>query len=94
MTKNELIEAVADACKGAEVSRKVTGDIIDAVFEAMGQAIKNEHRFSYPNFGTFKVSERAARVGRNPRTGDEIQIAASKTVKFNPAPKFKSELSS
>ncbi len=92
MTKSELIEAVATACN-EEVSRKVTGDIIDAVFATMGQAIITEQRFSYPNFGTFKVSERAARVGRNPRTGAEIQIAASKTVKFNPAPKFKDELS-
>ncbi len=91
MTKSELIDAVSTACQ-EEVSRKVTGDIIDAVFEEMGKAIIKEQRFSYPNFGTFKVSERAARVGRNPRTGDEIQIAASKTVKFNPAPKFKSEL--
>ncbi|ETW95195.1 MAG: hypothetical protein ETSY1_31620 [Candidatus Entotheonella factor] len=92
MTKNELIEAVTDACKDSDVSRKVASEVIDAVFETMGKAIKEDHRFSYPNFGTFKVSERAARVGRNPRTGDEIQIAASRTVKFNPAPKFKDEL--
>jgi DNA-binding protein HU-beta len=58
----------------------------------MGEAIKKEARFSYPNFGTFKVTERAARRGRNPRTGAEIEIEASKTVKFAPAPKFKSEL--
>lgn len=92
MTKNELIETVAEACKDSEVSRKVAGDVIDALFETMGQAIVKEQRFSYPNFGTFKVSERAARTGRNPRTGVEIQIAASKTVKFSPAPKFKNEL--
>jgi DNA-binding protein HU-beta len=58
----------------------------------MGAAIKKEARFSYPNFGTFKVTERAARKGRNPRTGAEIRIKASKTVKFAPAPKFKGEL--
>jgi len=91
MTKSELIDAVATACK-EEVNRKLAENVIDAVFETMGQAIIKEQRFSYPNFGTFKVSERAARTGRNPRTGAEIQIAASKTVKFNPAPKFKSEL--
>ncbi len=92
MTKNEVIEAVADACKDSEVSRKLASDIIDALFDTMGKAIKDDQRFSYPNFGTFKVSERAARTGRNPRTGEEIKIAASKTVKFTPSPKFKSEL--
>ncbi len=92
MTKSDLIEAVQKACQDTEISKKVTGDIIDAVFDTMGQAIKNEERFSYPNFGTFKVTTRAERKGRNPRTGAEIQIKASKTVKFNPAPKFKEEL--
>ncbi len=91
MTKIELIEAVVESCD-SEVSRKMAGDVIEALFETMGKAIIEEQRFSYPNFGTFKVSERAARVGRNPRTGDEIQIAASKSVKFTPAPKFKSDL--
>jgi DNA-binding protein HU-beta len=92
MTKNEMVEAVQRACKDQELSKKDTGDVIDAVFETMGAAIKKEARFSYPNFGTFKVTERAARRGRNPRTGAEIKIKASKTVKFAPAPKFKGEL--
>ncbi|MDH3599644.1 MAG: HU family DNA-binding protein [Candidatus Tectomicrobia bacterium] len=92
MTKNDLIEAVQQACPGQELSKKDTGDVIDAVFDTMGTAIKKEERFSYPNFGTFKVTKRAARKGRNPRTGAEIKIKASKTVKFAPAPKFKEEL--
>jgi len=92
MTKNEMVEAVQQACKDQELSKKDTGDVIDAVVETMGAAIKKEARFSYPNFGTFKVTERAARKGRNPRTGAEIRIKASKTVKFAPAPKFKGEL--
>ena len=92
MTKNDLIEAVQKACPGQELSKKVTGDVIDAVFDTMGTAIKSEERFSYPNFGTFKVTKRAARKGRNPRTGAEIKIKASKTVKFAPAPKFKAAL--
>ena len=92
MTKTDLIEAVQKKCAGQELSKKDTGDVIDAVFDTMGAAIKKEERFSYPNFGTFKVTKRAARKGRNPRTGDEIKIKASKTVKFAPAPKFKEEL--
>lgn len=92
MTKNEMVEAVQSACKEQELSKKDTGELVDAVFEMMSIAIKKEQRFSYPNFGTFKVTKRAARKGRNPRTGDEIKIKASKTIKFAPSPKFKGEL--
>jgi DNA-binding protein HU-beta len=92
MTKDEMIEAVQKECEDLELSKKAASNIIDAVFDTMGAAIKNEARFSYPNFGTFKVTERAARKGRNPRTGAEIKIKASKTVKFAPAPKFKGDL--
>jgi DNA-binding protein HU-beta len=92
MNKSELVEAVQKACADQELSKKDMGDVIDAVFETMGGAIKKEERFSYPNFGTFKVTKRAARKGRNTSTGAEIKIEASKTVKFAPAPKFKDEL--
>ena len=92
MTKNEMVEAVQKACTDQDLSKKDTSEVIDAVFDTIGTAIKKEERFSYPNFGTFKVTKRAARKGRNPRTGAEIKIKASKTVKFAPAPKFKDEL--
>jgi DNA-binding protein HU-beta len=92
MTKSDFIEAVQKACKEQDLSKKATGDIVDAVFNTMGKALQETGRCSYPNFGTFKVTERAARKGRNPRTGDEIEIEASKTVKFGPAPSLKSKL--
>ena len=92
MTKNEMVEAVQNACKDKDMSKKDTGEVVDAVFETMSKAIKKDERFSYPNFGTFKVTKRAARKGRNPRTGAEIKIKASKTVKFAPSPKFKEAL--
>lgn len=89
MTKAELIEAIQGH---TDASKKVTGDIVDAVFEQVKKAIEDEGRFSYPGFGTFNTRERRARTGRNPRTGEEIQIAASKTVAFKPAPAFKGSL--
>jgi len=89
MTKAKLIEAIQGH---TESSKKVTGDIVDAVFDQVKKAIVEDGRFSYPGFGTFNVRERRARTGRNPRTGEEIQIAASKTVAFKPAPAFKGGL--
>ncbi len=90
MTKAELIEIVHGKTEGK--NKKETTEIVDAVFEALAEAIRASERFSYPGFGTFTVKERAARDGRNPRTGDSIKIPASKTVSFKPAPKFKDSL--
>jgi DNA-binding protein HU-beta len=54
--------------------------------------LKKNKRFSYPGFGTFYIRYRKARKGRNPQTGDEMQIQASKTVGFKAAPKLKSQV--
>ena len=91
MTKAELIDKVAET-KGLDLSKKAVGDVVDACFEAIGKTIKKDRRFSYPGFGTFTVRSRKARVGRNPQTGAEIRIKASKTVGFKPAPGLKSSL--
>ncbi len=91
MTKAELIDKVAET-KGLDLSKKAVGDVIDASFETIGKAIKKDKRFSYPGFGTFTVRSRKARVGRNPQTGEEIKIKASKTIGFKPAPGLKSSL--
>ena len=92
MTKDELIIAVIKSCKGDELSKRLVSDIVDATFENVGKSIKKDKRFSYPSFGTFTVRNRKARMGRNPQTGAEIKIKASKTVGFKPAPTLKSSL--
>ncbi len=92
MTKDELINSVIKSCKGSDLSKRLTGDLIDAVFENISKAVKKEKRFAYPGFGTFTVRSRKARKGRNPQTGEEIKIKASKTVGFKPAPTLKSSL--
>lgn len=91
MTKAELIDKVAET-KGLDLSKKAVGEVLDAGFDNIGKAIKRDRRFSYPGFGTFSVRSRKARVGRNPQTGAEIRIKASKTVGFKPAPGLKSSL--
>ncbi|MFQ5672210.1 MAG: HU family DNA-binding protein [Nitrospinales bacterium] len=92
MTKDQLISAVIKSCKNDDLSKRLTGEILDATFEAIAKAIKKEKRFAYPGFGTFSVRSRKARKGRNPQTGAEIKIKASKTVGFKPAPSLKSSL--
>jgi DNA-binding protein HU-beta len=89
MTKAELINEVLKTKGLPEMSKKATGEVVDAVFMTLSKAIKKEHRFVYPGFGTFSVRKRKARMGRNPRTGEKIKIAATKTVTFKPAPQFK-----
>ena len=89
MTKTDLIKAVA---KGARLTKKAAGAAVDAAFEGLARAIKKEKRFQVPGFGTFTVRSRKARKGRNPQTGVEIIIKASRTVGFKPAPGLKKGL--
>ena len=92
MTKDQLIESVQKSCDGDNISKRLIGDMLDAAFESIQKAVKKNKRFSYPGFGTFVVRNRKARKGRNPQTGAEMQIKASKTVGFKPAPKLKNSL--
>jgi DNA-binding protein HU-beta len=89
MTKGDLIKAVAT---GAKVNKKVAGEVMDATFETLARAIKKEKRFLVPGFGTFTVRSRKARKGRDPQTGADIMIKASRTVGFKPAPDLKKGL--
>ncbi len=79
MNKNELVAAVADQ---AGLSKADAGEAVDAVFSAIEGALKAGDEVRVVGFGTFSVTERAASTGRNPRTGESIQIQASKQPKF------------
>lgn len=92
MTKAEIVDAVAKANKDLEISKKDLNDLIDSVFAEIAKAIRKDKRFIYPDFGTFTLKPSKARKGRHPRTGKEIRIQASKTVKFRPAPALKKSL--
>jgi DNA-binding protein HU-beta len=88
MTKADLIQSVADQ----GMTKKAAAEMVDALFGTIGKAIKKEGRFSYPGFGTWTVRQRMARKGRNPQTGAEIKIKASRTVGFKPARELKTGL--
>ena len=92
MIKDGLLESVKKNCHEDNMSKRLDGDMLDAAFETIQKAIKKDKRFSYPGFGTFSVRNRKARKGRNPQTGAEMQIKASKTVGFKPAPKLKNSI--
>lgn len=79
MNKSELIEAIAGS---ADISKAAAGRAIDAVVESVTNALKSGDQVTLIGFGTFSVKDRAARTGRNPQTGAEIQIAAAKIPSF------------
>ena len=79
MNKNDLIASVADK---TGMSRAASGEAVDATFDAITAALKGGDEVKIIGFGSFTVAKRAASMGRNPRTGEAIKIAASKTPKF------------
>lgn len=79
MTKAELIEKIAS---GAELSKADAGRALDATLDAIKAGLKKGQKITLVGFGTFSVSKRKARKGRNPRTGQEIKIPAAKIPKF------------
>ena len=89
MNKTELINAVA---KNADLSRKDADKAVNAAFEAITAALKAGEKVSVVGFGGFEIKERAARTARNPRTGEAIEIAASKAISFKAGKALKDEV--
>jgi DNA-binding protein HU-beta len=79
MNKAELVDSVASA---ANLSKADAGRAVDAVLGSITSSLQSEQQVSIVGFGTFSVKHRAARAGRNPRTGETIQIAASNVPGF------------
>jgi DNA-binding protein HU-beta len=86
MTKSDLVAFVADKAK---IAKKDADAAIGAFVEAVSGGLAKGENVALVGFGTFKVGARAAREGRNPRTGESIKIAAAKTAKFSPGKKLK-----
>ncbi len=79
MNKNDLVAAVAS---GADLSKADAGNAVDAVFDSIASALQDGGDVRLVGFGTFSVTHRKATTGRNPRTGESIQIPASNQPKF------------
>lgn len=81
MNKGDLINKIADS---ANLNKTQAGEALNAVLDGIGDALKDGDKVTLIGFGTFSVSKREARTGRNPQTGATIQIAAKNVVKFKP----------
>lgn len=90
MNKQDLIDFVATK---AELTKKEAHSAVDAVFEGIISGLITSGDARFVGFGSFSITASAARIGRNPRTGDEIQIAASKRPTFKAGKEFKAAVS-
>ncbi len=86
MNKADLIDKIAGS---ADVSKAQAGKAIDTLIDSVTAALKKNERVTLVGFGTFAVSQRRARNGRNPQTGATIKIAARKVAKFTPGIELK-----
>ncbi|WP_028222378.1 HU family DNA-binding protein [Paraburkholderia oxyphila] len=86
MNRRELIDAVAFA---TGLNRDITGEVIDGLIAAIMKAVARGDTVQLIGFGSFSPGKRSARVGRNPVTGEEINLAATRTVKFTAGKHFK-----
>lgn len=89
MTKSELIECIAN---DADISKAAANRVLESVMGAITKSLKKGNAVQLVGFGSFGVSKRAARTGRNPRTGEPVEIAASTSVAFKPAKALKDSL--
>jgi DNA-binding protein HU-beta len=86
MNKTDLIAKVAET---TELSKKDITNVVEAVFDSIADALQNGDKVQLVGFGNFEVRERTARKGRNPQTGEEIDIPASKVPAFKPGKALK-----
>ena len=85
MNKGDLINKIADQ---ADLSKSQAEDALNAALNAISDSLKDDDSVTIVGFGTFSISRREARQGRNPRTGETIQIAAKNSVKFKAGKKL------
>ncbi|MCH9647416.1 MAG: HU family DNA-binding protein [Deltaproteobacteria bacterium] len=85
--KADIVDAVADAVEG--LTKSQAAGAFEAVFEAISDSLSNGERVGVPGFGSFSISERAERTGRNPKTGEAMTIKASKNVRFKAGKQLK-----
>jgi len=89
MNKRDLIESIAS---GAQISRVAAERGLNSMLETIAEAIESGERVTLMGFGSFTVVERAPRLGRNPKTGEEVPIPARKSVRFRPGKELLTKL--
>ena len=89
ITKKDVVNLVKAK---TDLSVKTTSEVVDALLEVITEALADGDSVRFTGFGTFYVTERAARTGKNPRTGEVIEIAASKSVSFKAGKSLKDKV--
>jgi nucleoid DNA-binding protein len=89
MTKAELVDSIASK---TDLPKGTAERIVSTIFDDIVGALKGGEKVHISGFGTFQVSDRKARTGRNPKTGEAIQISASRSAKFKPGKTLKDSL--
>ncbi len=82
MTKSELVEIIAN--KQDQITRREAEVVVNTIFSAIGDALARKDRVELRGFGSFYTKQRNARVGRNPKTGDTVQVPAKVVPQFKP----------
>jgi len=88
--KADILDAVVNSVEG--LTKTQAAEVFDAIFDTITSQLKSGERVAIPGFGSFSVSERDARTGRNPATGETIQIPASKNARFKSGKNLKEAL--
>ena len=86
MTKKEIVKTISDACQLTQLQTK---EIVQRTFDAIVETLVEEKRIELRNFGVFEVKTRASRIGRNPRTGDQVPVPERRVVTFRPGKRMK-----
>ena len=81
-TKNDLIDAL---CRNLDVSKKETQELVETLFEMIKTDLEQGNTIKLPGFGNFLVRSKTPRVGRNPKTGEKVEITARKVITFKPS---------
>jgi len=90
MTKSDIVERIYERVGG--LSKKEASEVVDSVFDAMKDTLSRGDKLKISGFGNFIVRDKAARVGRNPQTGEQITIGARRVLTFKPSQVLKSAL--
>lgn len=91
MNKSELVEAIQGVL-GKEATKRQSEEALSAVLTSISKGVKKDGKVQLIGFGTFEVKKRAARMGRNPKTGESMKIKASKSVGFKASSNLKASL--
>ena len=86
MKKKDLVESISKQC---DISKTTASDAINIIFQSITDAINNDEKVDIKGFGSFNISDRKARKGRNPHTGEEIEIKASRVPTFKASKSLK-----